>query len=203
MLLDTNQAIPSDTKRYHKMSTINYDLFSEIIFTNDSIFNKIDINNAKIISCICKTARLNKNVKLSFDRTKAYEYFDKIFDIIIDNLMYKRKKEYMKREELNKIYGEEYSIELRLEEVISDLKKENINVLYGFRELIVLELREFIYNYENCKGDSSDIQYNLDNCDQYYFVVDYFGFFEYYEAHTYDPMHFVLKQGSLYDFASA
>ena len=184
------------------MNTINYDLFSEIIFTNDSIFNKIDINNAKIISCLCKTARINKNVKLSFDRAKAYEYFDKIFDIIIENLMYKRKEEYMKREELNKIYGEEYSIESRLEEVISDLKKENINVLYGFRELIVLELREFIYNYENCKGDSSDIQYNLDYCDQYYFVVDYFGFFEYYESHTYDPMHFVLKQGSLYDFVS-
>jgi hypothetical protein len=185
------------------MNTINYDLISEIIFTNDSIFNKIDINNAKIISCLCKTARINKNVKLSFDRAKAYEYFDKIFDIIIENLMYKRKEEYMKREELNKIYGEEYSIESRLEDIISDLKKENINVLYGFRELIVLELREFIYNYENCKGDSSDIQYNLDYCDQYYYVVNYFGFFEYYENHTYDSMHFVLKPGSLYDFVSA
>ena len=199
--------IPNDTKRYqvipNNMSEINYDLLSEIIFTNDSIFNKIDINNAKIISCLCKTARINKNVKLRFDRAKAYEYFDKIFDIIIENLMYKRKEEYMKREELNKIYGEEYSIESRLEDIISDLKKENINVLYGFRELIVLELREFIYNYENCKGDSSDIQYNLDYCDQYYYVVNYFGFFEYYENHTYDSMHFVLKPGSLYDFVSA
>lgn len=199
--------IPNDTKRYqvipNNMSEINYDLLSEIIFTNDSIFNKIDINNAKIISCLCKTARINKNVKLSFDRAKAYEYFDKIFDIIIENLMYKRKEEYMKREELNKIYGEEYSIESRLEDIISDLKKENINVLYGFRELIVLELREFIYNYENCKGDSSDIQYNLDYCDQYYYVVNYFGFFEYYENHTYDSKHFVLKPGSLYDFVSA
>jgi hypothetical protein len=202
--------IPRDTKRYqsipnksYKMSAINYDLFSEIIFTNDTIFNKIDINNAKIISCICKNARINKNIKLSFDRDKAYKYFDKIFDIIIENLMYKRKEEYMKREELNKIYGDEYSITSQLEEVISDLKKENINVLYGFRELIVLEFREFIYNYENCKGDSSDIKYNLDYCDQYNLVVNHFGFYEYYEAHTYDPKHFVLKQGSLYDFASA
>ena len=117
--------------------------------------------------------------------------------------MYKRKEEYMKREELNKIYGDEYSITSQLEEVISDLKKENINVLYGFRELIVLEFREFIYNYENCKGDSSDIKYNLDYCYQYNLVVNHFGFYEYYEAHTYDPKHFVLKQGSLYDFVSA
>jgi hypothetical protein len=185
------------------MSTINHDLLSEIIFTNETIFNNIDINNAKIISCLCKTACLNKNIKLSFDRANAYKYFDKIFDIIIDNLMYKRKEEYMKREELNKIYGEEYSITSRLEEVVSDLKKENINVLYGFRELIVLEFREFIYNYENCNGDSSDIKYNLDYCIQYNLVVDYFGFYEYYENHTYDPNHFVLKPGSLYDFASA
>lgn len=187
----------------YKMSTINYDLLSEIIFTNESLFNKIDIDNAKIISCICKTARINKNIKLSFDRAKAYEYFDKIFDIVIDNLMYKRKEEYMKREELNKIYGEEYSITSRLEEVISKLKEENENVLYGFRELIVLEFREFIYNYENCKGDSTDIKYNLDYCIQYNLVVNHFDFYEYYETHTYDPLHFVLKPGSLYDFASA
>jgi len=184
----------------YKMSTINCDLLSEIIFTNESLFNKIDIDNAKIISCICKTARINKNIKLSFDRAKAYEYFDKIFDIVIDNLMYKRKEEYMKREELNKIYGEEYSITLRLEEVISKLKEENENVINGFRELIVLELKEYIYNYENT---NIDVQYNLDYCDEYYFIVNYFGYYEYYETHTYDPLHFVLKPGSLYDFASA
>ena len=184
------------------MSTINCDLLSEIIFTNETIFNKIDINNAKIISCLCKTARINKNIKLSFDRAKAYEYFDKIFDLVVDNLMYKRKEEYMKREELNKIYGDEERITSRLEEVISKLKKENENVLYGFRELIVLEFREFIYNYENCNGDSTDIKYNLDYCIQYNLVVNHFGFYEYYENHIYDPTHFVLKLGSLYDFAS-
>ena len=74
------------------MSEINYDLLSEIIFTNDTVFNNLEINNAKIISCLCKTARINKNILISFDRAKAYEYFDKIFDIIIENLMYKRKE---------------------------------------------------------------------------------------------------------------
>ena len=185
------------------MSTIDYDLFSEIIFTNDTIFNNIDINNAKIISCSCKTAGLNKNIKLSFDREKICDYLNKILEVIIQNLMYKRKEEYIKREELIKIYGENFSIASQLEDIIRDLKKENVNVLYGFRELIVLELREFIYNYENCYGDSRDIKYNLDYCNQYFLIVNYLGFYEYYENHTYDPKHFALKPDSIYDFANA
>jgi len=182
------------------MCTINYDLLSEIIFTNDTAFNNIEIDNAKIISCLCKTAGLNKNIKISFDRVKAYKYFDKIFDIIIDNLMYKRRVEYMEREELNKFYGEEYSITSRLDEVIKNLNEENENVINGFRELIVLELKEYIYNYENT---NIDVQYNLDYCDEYYFIVNYFGYYEYYENHAYDPNHIVLKPGSLYVFARA
>jgi radical SAM superfamily enzyme YgiQ (UPF0313 family) len=61
---------------------------------------------------------------------------------------------------------------------------------------------ELIYNYENYNGDSTDIKYNLDYCIQYNLVVNHFGFYEYYENHIYDPTHFVLKPGSLYDFAS-
>ena len=60
------------------MSTINYELLSEIIFTNDKVFDFIDIDKAKSIVCLCKNASLNKNIKLSFDRFKVHEYFDKI-----------------------------------------------------------------------------------------------------------------------------
>ena len=116
--------------------------------------------------------------------------------------MYKKKEKYIEREELNIIYGNEYSITSQLDDIIDDLKKENVNVLDGFRELIVLEFKEFIYNYENCGRDSYDIQYNLDYCIQYNLVINTLGFYEYYETHTYDPKHFVLKPDSLYDFVS-
>jgi hypothetical protein len=200
----SKQQIPSKQNKPKKMTEINYDLLSEIIFTNDNVFNNINIDNAKVVSCLCKTANTNKNIKLSFDRTKAYDYFDKIFDIIIENLMYKRKEEYMEREELNKIYGNGYSITCKLDELMSKLKEENKNVIDGFRELIVLELREYIYNYENCNGECEccDVQYNLDYCDQYYYIVNHYGYYEYYENHTYDPKHYILKPGSIYDFAN-
>ena len=182
------------------MSTINYELLSEIIFTNDKVFDFIDIDKAKSIVCLCKNASLNKNIKLSFDRFKVHEYFDKIFDVISNYLMYTKKKAYLIRNGIAESNNEDYSITSQLDEIIDDLKKENINVLDGFRELIVLEFKEFIYNYAYCGGDSYDIQYNLDYCIQYNLIVNYFGYYEYYENHIYDPNHYMITQESLYDF---
>lgn len=184
------------------MSAINYDLISEIMFAKENVFNNIDIKNAKIISCLCKAASSNKDIKLSFDRAKAYEYFDKIFEILTHFIMYKKKEEYMKHEELLEVHGNEFSITSQLEYLISDIKKENVNVLYGFRELIVLEFKEYKYNYEKAR-DSFDVKYNLDYCIQYNLLINNLGFYEYYENHIYDPTHYILKPDSLYDFATS
>jgi hypothetical protein len=197
------------------MSTLNYELISEILFTNDQVFDFVDIDKAKILSCICKNANLNKNIKLSIDRFKAREYFDKIFDIITNFLMYTKKTAYLVREDIIEDDDDSISyirendddsmccvrITSQLDTIIKDLKKENENVIDGFRELIVLEFKEYIHNYENCKGDNYDIQYNLDYCDQYFHIVEYFGYYEYYESHIYDPTHFILTPDKMdYDF---
>ena len=60
------------------MSEIDYKLISEIIFTNDITFKNIDIKNAKIIVRTCKLARLNKNIKLSFDNFKIDKYYKQV-----------------------------------------------------------------------------------------------------------------------------
>jgi len=181
---------------------INYELMSELIFTNEEIFEYIDIDMAKIVACLCKNARLNKNVQLAFDRFKVREYFDKIFDVITQYIMYIQKSAYLIRENITE--NNEYSITAQFDEIIDDLNKENENVIDGFRELIVLEYKEFIYNYENCGEDIYDIQYNLDYCDQYFHIVEYFGYYEYCESHTYDPTHFVLTPDKMdYDFVRA
>jgi hypothetical protein len=187
------------------MSPINYDLISEIIFTHDNLFNNLNKDEANVVSSLCKNAKTNKDVMLSVDRVKAYKYFDKIFDIITHHIMYKKKVKYMEREGLSGELGDkelsdrEFSITSQLEDITEALKKENENVLYGFRELIVMEFKEYKYNYEKAR-DSFDIKYNLDYCIQYNLVINNLGFYEYYETHTYDPKHFVLKPDSLYDF---
>ena len=179
---------------------INYELMHEIIFMNEEVFDFIDINKAKIVTCTCKAASLNINIKLSLDRFKAREYFDKIGEIIFINLIYLRKKAYLLRENIEYDIENDHSITIQYKDIIDDLKKENENVLDGFRELIVLELKEYIYNYENC-GGNYDIQNYLDYCDQYYILVNHFGYYEYYESFTYDPTHFVLTPDKMdYDF---
>ena len=176
------------------MSDINHDLLCEVIMTNDIAFDGVDINKAKLLTCLCKTASLNKNIKMSFDRDKATEYFHKIYDIRVQYLISRLRLADREKERTDD-----------LDELIMDLKEENENenVIVGLRELLVLELREYIYNYEYNSHDSYDIQYNLDYCIQYNIVVYYLGFGEYFQQHTYDPTHFMITPASLYDFPLA
>jgi len=65
------------------MSTTNYELLSEIIFTNDEIFTDINIKKAKIIAGVCKLAKSNKNIKLSYDKCKIDIYYKQIMFLSI------------------------------------------------------------------------------------------------------------------------
>ena len=56
------------------MSEINYELLSELIFTNDEIFTDINIKKAKIIARVCKLAKINKNIKMSYDKNIKWLY---------------------------------------------------------------------------------------------------------------------------------
>jgi hypothetical protein len=56
------------------MTEINYSLLSEIIFANDNIFTDIHIKKAKMITYLCKAAKENKNIKISYDRARAAKY---------------------------------------------------------------------------------------------------------------------------------
>lgn len=128
------------------MNEIDYKLISEIIFTNDITFKNIDIKNAKIIVRTCKLARLNKNIKLSFDNFKIDKYYKQVkylsekktekvienYDIPIDvqlgamnldiNIKYKAK-----------IYN-----------IIINLLKENNHIIEGVKEKIVIEQKNNI-----------------------------------------------------------
>ena len=60
------------------MTTINHELLSEIIFTNDKTFTDINIKKAKIIARVCKLAKFNKNIKMSYDICKINIYHKQI-----------------------------------------------------------------------------------------------------------------------------
>ena len=40
------------------------EVLSEVIFANDEAFYGIDVEKAKMILCVCKNAKNNKNIKI-------------------------------------------------------------------------------------------------------------------------------------------
>ena len=49
---------------------LNHALVSEVIFTNDEAFSEVEIEKAKMMLCVCKDAKNNKNIKKSFENAK-------------------------------------------------------------------------------------------------------------------------------------
>ena len=130
-----------------KMSKINYKLISEIIFMNDTTFTDIDIKNAKIIARVCKLARFNKNIKLSFDKFKIDKYYKQI--------KYLSEKKTEKEFDEKSLEEREGAMNLNINikykakvyNIIINLLKENNYIIEGVREKMVIEQKNNIEQY--------------------------------------------------------
>jgi hypothetical protein len=129
------------------MNEINYKLVSEIIFMNDTIFTDIDMKNAKIIARVCKLARFNKNIKLSFDNFKIDKYYKQI--------KYLSKKKTEKEFDEKSLEEREGAMNLNINikykakvyNIIINLLKENNYIIEGVREKMVIEQKNNIEQY--------------------------------------------------------
>jgi hypothetical protein len=121
------------------MTEINYSLLSEIIFTNDNIFTDIHIKKAKMITYLCKAARENKNIKISYDRARAAKYCRLVTFISTK----KTEKEVWKKD----IDETERSVDLnitdnyknKIHNIITRLLKENNDVIEYVKDGLVKE----------------------------------------------------------------
>jgi hypothetical protein len=135
------------TIKLNKMSAINYELLSEIIFTNDETFTDINIKKAKIIARACKVARFNKNIKLSYDRCKIDIYYKQIMFLSME----KTEKEF----DVNILDETSGSMKLNINKkykrkiynIIISLLKENDYVVEGVKEKMVAEQKKIISKF--------------------------------------------------------
>jgi hypothetical protein len=147
------------------MSAINYELLSEIIFTNNVTFTDINIKKAKIIARVCKLAKSNKNIKLSYDQCKIDIYYKQIMFLSIK----KTEKEF----DENILDEEAGSMKLNINKkykrkiynIIINLLKENDYVVEGVKEKMVAEQNKNISNYiiKLTKKVSIIMAYNTNN----------------------------------------
>ena len=129
------------------MTANNYELMSEIIFTNDETFKDITIKKARIIARTCKVARTNKNIKLSYDRFKIDIYYKQIMFLSIK----KTEKEFDESildetsESTNLNINKKYK--RKVYNIIISLLKENDDVVEGVKEKLVAEQKKHINKY--------------------------------------------------------
>lgn len=125
------------------MNEINYELLSEIIFTNDTTFTDINIKKAKIIARVCKLAKNNKNIKLSYERCKIDIYYKQIMFLS----MKKTEKEFEENildedtEEMNLNINKKYK--RKIYNIIINLLKENDYIVEGVKKRMVNEQKKY------------------------------------------------------------
>ena len=129
------------------MSAINCELLSEIIFTNDKTFTDINIKKAKIIAGVCKLAKFNKNIKMSYDKCKINIYHKQIMFLSIEkteNELYENifdENTGAMKLNINKKYKR------KVYNIIISLLKENDDVVDGVKEKMVAEQKKNISKY--------------------------------------------------------
>ena len=130
------------------MSAINYELLSEIIFTNDTTFTDINIKKARIIARVCKTARYNKNIKMSYDKCKINIYLKQIMFLSME----KTEKEFVNGGKIDVNTG---AMKLNINKkykrmiynIIINLLKENEYIVEGVKKKMVAEQKKNISKF--------------------------------------------------------
>jgi hypothetical protein len=130
------------------MSEINYELLSELIFTNDETFTDITIKKAKIIARVCKTARYNKNIKMSYDICKINIYHKQIMFLSME----KTEKEFVNGGKFDENTG---AMKLNINKkykrmiynIIINLLKESEYIIEGVKKKMINEQKKNISNF--------------------------------------------------------
>ena len=130
------------------MSEINYELLSELIFTNDETFTDITIKKAKIIARVCKTARYNKNIKMSYDICKINIYHKQIMFLSME----KTEKEFVNGGKFDENTG---AMKLNINKkykrmiynIIINLLKESEYIIEGVKKKMINEQKKNIKNF--------------------------------------------------------
>lgn len=154
---------------------MSYELLSEIIFMNDTTFANIDIQKARMLMCVCKTARHNKNIQMSFIKDTANKYCMRIKAItkkkVWKEMGIKTADEMMGAYDLN--ITDDYRAQakdticdiLREDEIIITLvrlkmsieQEKNIDTIIKYLKNIISVILRLGFNLNNITDETRDI----------------------------------------------
>ena len=126
---------------------MNHDLLSEVVFTNDKAFSDVDIDKAKMMLCVCKNAKQNKNIQWSIDDEKIKSYCKQI------TTLSSKKANYMLNYfAIRKLNGESVlditkSYKARVMKIVKKLLNEDSGIIEAVKEEMIAEQRRNIDKY--------------------------------------------------------
>ena len=130
-----------------RITTMNHALISEVIFTNDEAFTEVDIVKARMMLCVCKNAKHNKNIKLTFDKVKIQKYCKQI-----TTLSSKKANNMLTCFTIMKTNGESdlyitSAYKARVMKIVTNLLKEETYIIEGVKKEMIIEQKRNIQKY--------------------------------------------------------
>lgn len=118
---------------------LNHALISEVIFTNDESFSDVDIAKARMMLCVCKNAKHNKNIQISFDKVKIENFCRQI-----KKLSTKKAKKELYNRVVEELEGDTYlnikrTHKAKVMKIIANVLKENQYIIEGVKERMIIE----------------------------------------------------------------
>lgn len=135
---------------------MNHDLVSEVIFTNDEAFSRINIKVARMMLCVCKNAKLNKNIKMSFDKVKIDAYCKQI-----KSLSTKKTRAFLSNVLYDNMDIPHSSFRTNVIKIKLKLLKENAYVLEGVEKGLIIEQLQNLIKYYKKLEEINSIVSNL------------------------------------------
>lgn len=125
------------------MDALNHALLIDVIVTNNEAFSQIAIKKAKMMLCVYKDEKNNKNIKISFENAIKINEYSRILKLITAkkaNSLY----EYVLQDDMRipmSSYREKV-IKIKME-----LLKENMYVIEGVKKNMIIEQLQNIIKY--------------------------------------------------------
>jgi hypothetical protein len=136
---------------------LNHSLISEVIFTNDEAFSQIASTKARMMLCVCKDAKNNKNIQISFENEKKINEYSRLLKTITAKKA-KSLYQYVFQDDLR---IPESSYREKVIKIKTGLLKENTVVIEGVKKDFIIQQLQFIIEYKKRINKMMEIVSNL------------------------------------------
>jgi ribosomal protein S17 len=136
---------------------LNHSLISEVIFTNDEAFSQIASTKARMMLCVCKDAKNNKNIQISFENEKKINKYSRFLKSITEKKA-KSLYQYVVQDDLRIPVS---SYRKKVIKIKTELLKENAAVIEGVKKDLIIQQLQLIIDYYKKIDKMMEIVSNL------------------------------------------